>query len=173
MTNWKIIGFFFTGTLVLLLLLRWQGKALSTPAAPLGIVSLELSCNVGTTAAIVEEWRPALRGTFRWNMLLDFFAIPFYGLFLYSLCGYFSVLYVRGILQRTGILMAFGSLVAMLCDVCENLLMVFSVHVAATTAGSILTTAFAILKFSLIILAFLYIFFSAIYMLGTKRIFSI
>lgn len=173
MTNWKIIGFFFAGTLVLLLLLGWQGKALSTPHAPLGIVSLELSCSAYTTGAIAEEWRPSLLSTVRWNILLDFFAIPFYGLFLYSLCGYFSVHHTIRILQRAGVLMAFGSLIAMLFDVCENILMIVSTHLAVTTIGSVLTTAFAVLKFSLIILSVLYILFSAIYMLWTKRLFSI
>ncbi|MGN6438115.1 MAG: hypothetical protein ACTHMM_16365 [Agriterribacter sp.] len=167
MTNWKIIGFFFAGTLFFLLLLRWQGNALVTASAPYGIVSLELSSNATRAAAIVNEWRPALPGAFRWNMLLDFFVIPFYGLFLYSLCGYFSVHYAPGFLQRAGVLMAFSSLLAMMFDVFENISMIFSMHVAVTAAGALFTCIFAVLKFSLIALALLYVLFSAAYLVGT------
>lgn len=169
MTNWKIIGFFFAGMLLLLLLLQWQGKGLITPAAPLGIVSLEFSCDTDTTHAIVGSWNPSAIGTFRWNMLLDFLVIPFYGLFLYSFCGYFSVHYPTGVLQRTGVLMAFASLLAMCFDVLENILMIISVHFAVTSAGSVLTCIFAFIKFGFISLAVLYILFSAIYALFSRK----
>ncbi|MBX2922391.1 MAG: hypothetical protein KF746_09390 [Chitinophagaceae bacterium] len=168
MTNWKIIGFFFAGTLILLLLLRWQGRTLYTPAAPKGIVSLELSSNPGAANAIAHEWRPTLINAFRWNMLLDFFVIPFYGLFLYSLCGYFSVLYKQGIFQRAGVLMAFGSLMAMLFDAGENILMIISIHWVITPVTTLLTSVFAVLKFGLILLAILYILVSAVCMLLGK-----
>lgn len=168
MTNWKIIGFFFAGMLFLILLLRWQGRSLVTTSAPYGIVSLELSNNAESTAAIAAEWRPALLGIFRWNILLDFFMIPFYGLFLYSLCGYFSVHYIPRVLQRAGVLMAFGSLLAMMFDIFENILMIISMHITVTAAGSFFTSIFAVLKFSLIALAVLYIVFSALYMLAKR-----
>lgn len=169
MTNWKIIGFFFAGTLFFLLLLRWQGSALITTSAPYGIVSLELSSNAVGVAAIAAEWRPALLGVFRWNMLLDFFVIPFYGMFLYSFCGYFSVHYVPMLLQRAGVLMAFGSLLAMMFDVFENIAMIISMHIGVTGVGAVLTSIFAVLKFSLIALALLYILFSAVYLVLAKR----
>ena len=102
-------------------------------------------------------------------MLLDFLLIPFYGLFLYSTCGYFSVHYQSGRGQRFGVLLAFGSLLAMVFDVIENVLMSFSIHITATSFTSMLTTAMAAIKFLLIGLALLYIIFSAALMLLRKK----
>ena len=102
-------------------------------------------------------------------MLLDFFLIPFYGLFLYSTCGYFSVHYPSGRGQRAGVLLAFGSLLAMFFDALENILMGFSIHFAATSFTSVLTAAMASIKFLLIGLALLYIIFSAAQMLLRKK----
>ena len=161
MTNWKIIGFFFAGTIFFLLLLQLQGKQLITPSSPSGILSLEFSYHSSHTQAIATAWKNSLKGAFRINMLLDFLLIPFYGLFLYSTCGYFSVHYQSGRGQRAGVLLAFGSLLAMVFDATENILMSFSIHITASAFTSVLTTAMAATKFLLIGLALLYIIFSA------------
>ena len=169
MTNWKIIGFFFAGTIFFLLVLQLQGKQLITPLSPSGILSLEFSYHSDHTQSIATTWKNSLRGAFRINMLLDFLLIPFYGLFLYSTCGYFSVHYQSGRGQRFGVLLAFGSLLAMVFDVIENVLMSFSIHITATSFTSMLTTAMAAIKFLLIGLALLYIIFSAALMLLRKK----
>ena len=169
MTNWKIIGFFFAGTIFFLLVLQLQGKQLITPLSPSGILSLEFSYHSDHTQSIATAWKNSLRGAFRVNMLLDFLLIPFYGLFLYSTCGYFSVHYQSGRGQRFGVLLAFGSLLAMVFDVIENVLMSFSIHITATSFTSMLTTAMAAIKFLLIGLALLYIIFSAALMLLRKK----
>ncbi|MBW7890658.1 MAG: hypothetical protein H3C48_06485 [Chitinophagaceae bacterium] len=165
MTNWKIIVFFLAGTLVLLLLLRFQGRQLITPHAPAGILSLEFSYQIDDTHAIVQEWKPSLRTDFHVNMLLDFLFIPFYGLFLYSTCGFFSVLFKKGWAQRLGVLFAFGSLLAMVFDVVENMAMCFSYHFYSTQFLSGITTGIALLKFLLAGLAVLYSFLSAFFLL--------
>lgn len=162
MTNWKIIAFFLTGTLVLMLLLRIQGRQLITPHAPAGILSLEFSYQVDDTRAVIQEWKPSLRTAFHVNMLLDFLFIPFYGLFLYSTCGFFSVLFKTGWAQRLGVLFAFGSLLAMVFDVVENMAMCFSFHFYSTQFLSTITAGIALLKFSLAGLAVLYSFLSAV-----------
>ena len=169
MTNWKIIGFFFAGTVFFLLLLQLQGRQLITPSSPSGILSLEFSYRSTHTQDIAIAWKSSLRGAFRINMLLDFLLIPFYGLFLYSTCGYFSVHYQSDRGQRTGVLLAFGSLLAMVFDAVENFLMIFSIHITATSFTSMLTTAVAATKFLLIGLALWYIVFSAVLMLVRKK----
>ncbi|HRO47907.1 hypothetical protein [Agriterribacter sp.] len=169
MTNWKIIGFFFAGTIFFLLLLQIQGKQLVTPLSPSGILSLEFSYRSSHTQSIVNAWESTLRGTFRINMLLDFLLIPFYGLFLYSTCGYFSVHYQTGWAQRLGVLLAFGSLLAMFFDMIENIAMSFSVHFSATAFTSAVTTTMAVIKFLLIGLALVYIILSAALMLFRKK----
>ncbi len=169
MTNWKIIGFFLAGTIFFLLLLQIQGNQLVTPLSPSGILSLEFSYTASHTQSIVNAWKSALQSAFRVNMLLDFLFIPFYGLFLYSTCGYFSVHYQTGWPQRLGVLLAFGSLLAMIFDAIENIAMSFSVHFSATAFTSAVTTIMAILKFLLIGLALVYIILSAAVMLLRKK----
>lgn len=143
--------------------------ALFTPTAPAGIVSLEFSHNQEATQKLVAEWKShKLLSSVRLNLLLDFFVIPFYGLFLYSLCGYFSVQYQPGALQRAGVLMAFGSLLAMLFDVIENITMFISTHINVSVFSAGTTAASAVIKFSLIGLAVLYVLISGLYF-GVRR----
>ncbi|MCO5240265.1 MAG: hypothetical protein M9904_09420 [Chitinophagaceae bacterium] len=169
MTNWKIIGFFFAGTIFFILLLQLQGRQLITPFSPSGILSLEFSCNASHTQSIAAAWSHSLHGAFRLNMLLDFLFIPFYGLFLYSTCGYFSVHYKNTHwAQQLGVLLAFGSLLAMLFDVTENIAMCFSIHFFATAFISAVTTIMATMKFLLIGSAIIYSILSAVFMLLSK-----
>ncbi|HRN57849.1 MAG TPA: hypothetical protein PLL71_15425 [Agriterribacter sp.] len=169
MTNWKIIGFFFAGTLFFLLLLRVQGMQLVTPLSPSGILSLEFSYHASHTQSIVNVWKSSLQGAFGVNMLLDFLLIPFYGLFLYSVCGHFSVHYETGWPQRLGVLLAFGSLLAMIFDATENIAMCFSFYFSVTAFTSAVTVAMAVMKFLLIGLALVYIILSAMLMLLRKK----
>lgn len=168
MTNWKIIAIFFAGTVVMITLLQIQGHPLIGPGTPSGIVSLELSNSKSQTAFIVNSWKAEHQwNTARSNILLDFLFIPFYGFFLYSLCGYFCVQQPEP-WQRAGMLLAFGSLVAMALDVFENILMLLSLHGIISGFGTFITFLFSSLKFSLIFLALVYIFLSAIFLLMKK-----
>lgn len=162
MTNRKIIFFFFGATAFFMLLLQIQGRHLITPQSPLGILSLEFSYTVSHAQTIVNHWNPALQGAFKINMLLDFLFIPFYGLFLYSACGYFSVHYLAHWAQRLGVLLAFGSLMAMVFDVTENIAMIFSMFVATSSISTALTATMATLKFTLIGMAVTFIVISAL-----------
>jgi small-conductance mechanosensitive channel len=171
MTNWKIIAIFFAGTLVMMTLLQIQGHPLIRPGTSSGIVSLELSNSKSQTAFIVNSWKSeSLWHTARNNILLDFLFIPFYGFFLYSVCGYFCVQQSEP-WQRAGMLLAFGSLVAMVLDVFENILMLFSLHGIISGFGTFITFLFSSLKFSLIFLALVYILLSAVF-LALKKLFQ-
>ena len=61
------------------------------------------------------------------NIWIDFFFIPFYTMLFYTLCGSISVR-MLGIPAKLGVLLAFGSLLAGLFDVTENILMLFSLN---------------------------------------------
>ena len=170
MKNWKIIAIFFAGTIIMMTLLRWQGAELFGAESPNGITSLELSNSKSQTSYIIHFWESkGLRHTARNNILLEFLFIPFYGLFLYSICGYFCMGQNEP-WQRAGMLLAFGSLVAMVLDGFENILMLFSLHGWGSVFVSFLTFAFASLKFSLVILAGVYIVISAIFKIIQKTI---
>ncbi|PWT98860.1 MAG: hypothetical protein C5B52_11460 [Bacteroidetes bacterium] len=168
MKNWKIIAIFFAGMLTMMMLLRWQGNSLFSSESPNGIVSLELSNGKTQTTNIIRAWESKeLKTTARNNILLDFLFIPFYGLFLYSVCGYFCIGQNEP-WQRAGMLLAFGSLVAMVLDGFENILMLMSLYGWISVFISFLTFAFASLKFSLIILAVVYIILSSIFKIIQK-----
>ncbi len=170
MGNWKIIVFFLTGTVFFFLLLRWQGQALVTPASPAGIVSFELAFHKHNAAAITEAWKQGHGLAFFLNILLDFLMIPFYGLFFYSICGFFSEQYKTGILQRVAVLLAFGSLMAVIMDIGENLLMLFSFYISVAGPIVWMTGAVAVLKFAFIACCLAYILFSSVYLLLKKLV---
>ncbi|MBX3241102.1 MAG: hypothetical protein KIT80_16465 [Chitinophagaceae bacterium] len=170
MGNWKIIGFFLSGTLLFSILLRVQGESLVTSASPLGILSLELAFSAGKAESIVVTWKDGHSLSFVLNMLLDFFFIPFYGLFFYSVCGFFSEQYKTGILQRVAVLLAFGSLIAVLMDLLENLLMLISFYWQVGATGVIVTGIAAVIKFTLVAFCLVYILFSSAYILLKKAL---
>lgn len=168
MGNWKIILFFLAGAMFFFLLLRWQGQALVSAVSPAGIVSLELAFDSRKAAAIVQEWKGNRHLAFVLNILLDFLMIPFYGLFFYSICGFFSGQYKTGALQRVAVLLAFGSLVAVVMDVGENLLMLTGFYIGVFTPLVWLTGIAAVIKFALIAISIVYIVFSAVHILLRK-----
>ncbi len=165
MGNWKIILFFLAGTLFFFWLLRWQGQTLVNTVSPAGIISLELAFDSGKASSIVNTWKESRHLSFLLNMLLDFLLIPFYGLFFYSICGFFSGQYGTGALQRVAVLLAFGSLVAVVMDVGENLLMLTSFYIGVLSPLVWLTGIAAVIKFALIAVSIVYIIFSSVHVL--------
>jgi hypothetical protein len=62
-----------------------------------------------------------------------------------------------GIPAKLGVLLAFGSLLAGLFDIAENILMLFSLHDNYNNLTALLTAFFAYAKFSLLLLALAYV----------------
>jgi hypothetical protein len=157
MVNIRIIGFFLIGTLFFFLLLRSLGGPLITPSAGYGIVSLELAHGSAVISDILNDWDKAgLRDAARTNILVDFLFIPCYTLLFYSLCGSISVR-LKGTASKTGILLAFGSLIAGVLDCGENILMLLSLQGIYNGASAFMTAVFAYTKFFLLLMALLYI----------------
>jgi hypothetical protein len=159
MINLKIKLFLLTGTLFLMLLLRWQGSGLITDYAPSGIVSLELAASADKTTSLIQGWtKDGLIGKVRNNILLDYLFIPFYVMLFYTLCGSISVRRT-GLSAKLGVLLAFFSLIAGMFDVLENILMMFSSFSLYTSISALLTAMLAGFKFFLLFLALLYVIF--------------
>jgi hypothetical protein len=156
MINIRIIFFLLAGTLFFFLLLRFQGK-LETKASPAAIVSLELAYQSQSVKDITTTWNAeAMTSRAKSNIWIDFLFIPFYTMLFYTLCGSISVR-MDGFWAKLGVLLAFGSLVAGVFDVLENILMLFALNGQYNNFTALLTTVFAASKFSLLLLAFVYI----------------
>ena len=157
MINIRIIFFLLAGTILFFLLLRFQGK-LETTNSPLGIVSLEMAHNANTIRDINTSWEDeGMTKQAKANVWIDFFFIPFYAMLFYTLCGSISTR-MQGFPAKLGVLLAFGSLVAGLFDMAENVLMLFSLAGHYNNFSAILTTIFSTAKFFFLFLALIYVF---------------
>ena len=167
MTNIRIYLTLLAGTLILQLLLRYQGKDLTNAtSSPMGIVSLELAPTVEKADGVLGHWIDnGLVQVAKKNIWLDFLFIPFYMLLFYTLCGSISVR-MKGFGAKLGVLLAFGALIAGLFDVFENGLMLLSLSGTVTTITTALTAFFASAKFILLALCLLYVI-----LLGLQLIF--
>lgn len=158
MANIRIIGTLFTGTIMIMILLRMQGAPLETPDTPLGIVSLELADSKTATEKILARWSTVgATAAARTNILVDFIFIPFYALLFYTLCGSIAVR-SDGFAALSGTAIAFACLMAGLLDVFENLLMLSSLKGWYNAGTTIMTASFAWVKFGLLAIASVYIF---------------
>jgi hypothetical protein len=156
MINIRIIFFLLAGTLFFFLLLRMQGK-LETKLSPASIVSLELAHDAQSVEGITSTWnKEGMTPRAKKNIWIDFFFIPFYAMLFYTLCGSISVR-MNGTPAKLGVLLAFGSLVAGVFDVLENILMLFALEGHYNNVSALLTAFFATIKFSLLLMALLYI----------------
>jgi hypothetical protein len=155
--NIRIIVFLLIGTLFFFLSLRFQGKELAKPYAPMGIVDFELATTVKQTQHLLYEWKDdGLIKTIRNNILLDFLFIPFYVLLFYTLCGSISVR-LHSTPANLGVLLAFFSLIAGIFDVFENVLMLLAYVGVYNFITTLMTAIFAGLKFILLGLSLLYV----------------
>lgn len=156
MINIRIIFFLLAGTLFFFGLLRLQGK-LETKQSPASIVSLELAHDAQSVEEITTTWnQQGMTSRAKTNIWIDFLFIPFYVMLFYTLCGSISVR-MKGFSAKLGVLLAFGSLIAGVFDVVENILMLFSLHGHYNNFTALLTAIFATAKFTLLLLAVLYI----------------
>jgi hypothetical protein len=158
MTNIRIYLTLLAGTLLIQLLLRYQGRDLTNAtSSPLGIVSLELAPTKEKAMVVLDHWNQNKLGMeAKKNIWLDFLFIPFYMLLFYTLCGSISVR-LKGFGAKLGVLLAFGALIAGLFDVFENGLMLFSLSGSVTPVTTALTAFFASAKFILLALCLVYV----------------
>jgi hypothetical protein len=157
MINLNIKLFLLGATLLFFLLLRIQGDELRQSYAEQGIVSLEFAYSAEKTSTVLAGWKAdGLVPTANINILIDFLFIPFYAMLFYTLTGSISVR-LTGKASTLGVLLAFFSLIAGLCDVIENIFMLISIHGFYNDLTTMVTAGFAGIKFLLLALALLYI----------------
>lgn len=166
--SWKTLLPLFLGTIVMMVVLQWQGSELKTASTPLKIVSLEFAKTKEEAQIVLEAWKPVdsinrltIAGK---NIYLDFIFILFYSLFLFAACRkirYHSQKWQK----KAGKNFAFMGLAAGGFDIIENILMLRTLDGNYDIFTTLATFVCAAIKFSLAAFSILYIF------LGFPRLF--
>ena len=144
-------------SLIMIVLLRWQGASLITEVTPRGIVDLELVRTLSGLQQMLNVWSLS---DVRINIWLDFIFIAAYTSFLSLAVAACSIMWHNKVMQFLGLVLVRLAFVAGLLDVAENLLMLQSIQQNVTTASLQLTFYCASVKFGSVALILLYNLFS-------------
>ncbi|MEO6721097.1 MAG: hypothetical protein ABIN67_12030 [Ferruginibacter sp.] len=159
MKKFKIL-FLLAGTLVMVVVMSWQGASLKTSLTPLGILNLEFACNATKANAVVDVWASMSSvdniAAAKLNTTLDFIFLFFYALLLFYLCKELAVS-AFGSLRKVGRFLAKAALAAGLFDILENTGMLFTLNGRITDAITLLTFIFSVAKWALVLACLLYI----------------
>jgi len=117
---------FLALTLVLSIVLQAVDAPLKTTAAPKGIVSYELAGSVTEAQRILDSWDPTARLYAAFSLGLDYLYMPAYAIAIGLACAWAAELWSRrrGWLALVGVGLAWGLMVAALCDAIENVALV-------------------------------------------------
>jgi len=167
-----LLPVFFTGTIVMMIVMAKTGAPLKTSATPHGILDLEFAYNTAKTSVVMNAWAAgngtdniAAAGTNTW---FDFLFLFFYSIFLFLACKRIAQ-NIHGPVARAGNLVAKAALLAGFLDVLENIGMLITL--GGNTSGTIalLTTFFSMVKWVLALIAVLYVL-TGLLVLGWQRI---
>lgn len=145
-------------TLVLMLAFQSTGAALTTPAAPYGVVSFELAGSEEQMQAILNSWSPETRQRAAFGLGLDFLFMPVYASLLAFGCGMAARALRRQDwpLANLGVLLAWLIFVAAVLDVFENVSLLQVLWSGQLAPWTQLASGFAWPKFILIFGAIVY-----------------
>ena len=157
----------FLPLLVLTLLLMWvftvTGAALTTVAAPQGIVSFELARSTEQAEQIVASWDANARLRASFGLGLDYLFMPVYSTTIGLAC-----VWVADVLKRRpwplagmGIPLAWGLWLAALCDGIENLALTVMLWHGVATPWPTVASVCASIKFALIAFGLVYALYGA------------
>jgi hypothetical protein len=162
------------GTLLLVVLMRDQGKPLISCNTPQGILNLEFASTPLLAQGVVNEWKTVTCNnitnisTAITNTKLDFVFIAFYVLFFY-MSSLILGQSLPGIAGIAGMLLKWGIVVAGILDIAENLLMFNTLNGSITVNGTFCTNLFAKIKFAIVLACFLYLLLGVLWLLFSKK----
>lgn len=136
-------------SIVMIMVLRWQGKGLMHPSTPSGILALEFADTPEKLTTVLTAWN---KEVVRNNILLDFLFIVAYTWFFVLGVAKSTTQWRNQFMQRfgaTGIRMAF---LAGILDVTENILMLQSINGHYSISSLQLTWYCAAIKFLIVII---------------------
>jgi len=145
-------------TLLVMVILNWVGRPLTTPAAPNGIISYEFAGSVQRAEEILISWGSDGRIHAAFSLGLDFLFILVYITSIGLACAWAGEeLRRRGWpLQRMGVALAWGVCLAGILDVIENFGLTKMLLETVSSPWPQLSAACAAGKFLLIALALFY-----------------
>lgn len=134
-------------TVIMVIVMRWQGNALINTVSPGGIINLEFADTPQRLAELLSRWDLA---TLKINIWLDFLFIISYTLFLSVASELCAERWTEGTVPRqAGLFFARMAYLAGMFDVIENLLMLQSIQGNYTVTSLQFTFYFAAIKFLL------------------------
>lgn len=163
------------GTLLLATMMKDQGAPLITCKTPKGILNLEFAATPAAASSVVAEWQGSrcndghtLVETAVANTKLDFVFIAFYVLFFY-MTSLILGQSLPGFAGKLGLWLRWGSVLAGLMDVVENLLMFKTLQGNITDMGTYSTSLCAKIKFGLLAICLLYLLLGLVWLVFNKK----
>src|SRR5215207_7824727 len=115
----RTVSVFFIFTVLMVIIMRYQGRSLLTPVSPRGIIDLEFAETTERLRQLRLFWNTA---DLRNNVYLDFLFIVVYTGFLFHSCRWIGT----GESKKTPELFSGMALAAGFFDVCENFMMLMA-----------------------------------------------
>lgn len=157
-------------TIGIMLLINWVSAPLTTPAAPLGIVSYELAGTVEKAGQILASWDSPTKLRASFGLGIDYLFMPSYALTIGLAC-----IWAAGVIRsrhwplaEPGIFLAWGLLLAALFDAIENIALTTMIFNVVTFPWPQVSFWCATLKFLLIFMGLVYACYSAVVRLVVK-----
>lgn len=144
-------------SLVMIIVLRWQGNKLRTSVSPRSIIDLEFAATPKRLSELISVWDISI---VKMNIWLDFLFIISYVLFLSLAAELCARKWPAGIMRQTGLTLAWAAYVAGILDIAENILMLQSIDGYFTTTTLQLTYYFGAVKFMLAAITVFYLLIS-------------
>ncbi|HEY0739046.1 MAG TPA: hypothetical protein VGD69_29270 [Herpetosiphonaceae bacterium] len=136
---------------------RLMAGPLTTPAAPYGIVSLELAGTEANARAIIDSWDAAAREQALFGVRLDYLFLLTYSTAISLGCVWAaSLVGERRWLASAGLYLAWLQWLAALFDAIENVGLLYMLGGQTEQPWPLIAQWFAIPKFALIVLGLLY-----------------
>ena len=145
-------------TMVLMVAMHWSNAPLQNPAAPLGMISLQLAGTLPAAQQILASWGPQGQLSAAFNLGIDYLYMVAYATTL-SLACVLLARHVRGFrrVSLLGVCFSWGMLVALLLDAVENFLLIRLLLGDLRELWPVLARGCAVPKFALVLATLLYL----------------
>jgi len=145
-------------TMILMAAIHWSNAPLQNPAAPLGMISLQLAGTLPAAKQILDSWEPKGQVSAALNLGIDYLYMVAYAATLSLAC----VLLARHChrsrrVALLGVCLSWGMLAALCLDAVENLLLIRLLFGDLRELWPVLALWCAVPKFGLVLATLLYL----------------
>jgi len=166
----RFLWLLWPAVLVLLVVFAWSGAPLNTPAAPLGILSLQLAANLDQAEKIILSWDEKARLLAAFGLGLDYLFMLVYAAAFSLSCRWAAeaLRTRRWPLAKAGVWLAWGVWLAALLDAVENVALLAVLLGTAAALWPRLASTCALVKLGLLFAGLVYLFYAMIVRILTK-----